>query len=185
MPGRPVRPLLSPRAGVSERTTFVPERFQAALALPALSGALLIAAVLFFALMPTRGYELPVTLAPVALEAAEAELPPGQVVLHVSGEETLLNGAPIELRSLEAPLRAALAGQPDPVVVFDAKDDLPYGEVVRMLDAIHTAGGRTVALAPSISAFLQVETTNDSSRATPSPPLARPVSNAQQLEEAP
>ncbi len=184
MRSRPLPPLLSPRARAA-RPRLVPRSLRTTSGLPLLAGVLLLLAVLFTALMPTQRHVLPVTLVPVHLEPGGESLPPGQVVFHLEDGTALLNGSPIAPEGLEPPLRASLAGQPDPVVILDAHDEMPYGDVVRVIEAIHEAGGNTVALAPDISAFLNVEEA-DTDENLPSTGTATGAPNPiHDVEEAP
>jgi biopolymer transport protein ExbD len=62
-----------------------------------------------------------------------------QLVLTEQGT-LLLNGASTTFDQLPAKLRAVHAGQPDSQVMIEAEEKVQHGQIVRLLDAVRSAG---------------------------------------------
>lgn len=64
-----------------------------------------------------------------------------RVVISLSADDKLyLDGKPTDLKSLEAALQKAKAGNPDVVLQFSADKAASYGSVVAIVDAARAAG---------------------------------------------
>ena len=58
----------------------------------------------------------------------------------------MLDGAPVTFESLAASLSALRARRPDAQITIDAETGVPHGQVVRLLDAVRTAGFHGVGI---------------------------------------
>jgi biopolymer transport protein ExbD len=101
--------------------------------------------LIFFTLTSTfkRAGELDLQL-PESTTAGPARGAPNQpapldLVLTAQGT-LLLDGAPTSFEALPQELRAVREAQPDRPVVIEAETDVDHGQVVRLLDAVRTAG---------------------------------------------
>lgn len=71
---------------------------------------------------------------------------PVELVLTEQGT-LLLDGSPTTFEKLLPALRALHAREPDGQVMIEAEEAVPHGHVVRLLDAVRTAGFRGVGIA--------------------------------------
>ena len=71
---------------------------------------------------------------------------PVELVLTEQGT-LMLDGSPTTFEKLVPGLRALHARQPDGQVMIEAEETVPHGQVVRLLDAVRTAGFRGVGIA--------------------------------------
>lgn len=75
-----------------------------------------------------------------------ADAPP-PLVLTLGRDATLrLNQEALTEAELPAKLKAVLAGRAAPIIFFDAEDDVPYGEAMRVLDRARDAAAGTLAV---------------------------------------
>ena len=83
------------------------------------------------------------TAAPTHAAASDK---PVELVLTERGT-LLLDGSPTTFDRLLPGLRALHAREPDGQVMIEAEEAVPHGQVVRLLDAVRTAGFRGVGIA--------------------------------------
>jgi len=83
------------------------------------------------------------TAAPTHTAASDK---PVELVLTEQGT-LLLDGAPTTFEKLLPGLRALHEREPDGQVMIEAEEAVPHGQVVRLLDAVRTAGFRGVGIA--------------------------------------
>jgi biopolymer transport protein ExbD len=101
--------------------------------------------VLFLIATTTFRSEQPAAVKVTLPEAATAEElgkeKVARVVISLSADDKLyLDGQPTDLKSLEAALQKAKAGNPDVVLQFSADKAASYGSVVAIVDAARAAG---------------------------------------------
>jgi biopolymer transport protein ExbD len=101
--------------------------------------------LIFFTLTSTfkRAGELDLQLPESTTAGPTASAGPGQqpVALVLTEQGTLLlDGAPTSFEALPPKLRALREREPDRQVLIEAEKDVGHGEVVRLLDAVRTAG---------------------------------------------
>ena len=75
---------------------------------------------------------------------------PVDLVLTEQGT-LLLDGAPTTFEALLPKLRAMREREPDRQVLIEAEKEVGYGQVVRLLDAVRTAGFKGVGLGVSVT----------------------------------
>jgi biopolymer transport protein ExbD len=83
------------------------------------------------------------TAAPTRAGASDK---PVELVLTEQGT-LMLDGSPTTFDKLLAGLRALHEREPDGQVMIEAEEAVPHGQVVRLLDAVRTAGFRGVGIA--------------------------------------
>ena len=134
--------------------SFAPRKLQVMPNLTPLMDVALLLIATFLALGPLFTRQFPLALPPVEVRAATQGMPPNQVVVRVDANSLTLNGAPIAENMLEEALRTSLAGQRNPVVIFDAQLELPYERVAVLLDIFQRAGAKSVGLASDLGSHL-------------------------------
>ena len=82
---------------------------------------------------------------------AEQSDPPADdskpVVLTVDADGTVrINKSPVEKRELKDKLSRIFAARKDPILFFNAGDDVPYGVAAEVMDIARTGGARTISL---------------------------------------
>src|SRR5690606_37990229 len=86
---------------------------------------------------------------PQKSEAKEARTDDGDppAVLSLSKDGTLrINREPVGRDELDQRLKRIFAASGDTVLVFDAGDDVPYGDAVAVMDLARSAGALTIAV---------------------------------------
>jgi biopolymer transport protein ExbD len=68
------------------------------------------------------------------------------VVEYGPNRELSINGEPFAVEALGDKLAERLRGSRQKVVFFKADDDVPYGEVVRLMDVARGVGAQTLAV---------------------------------------
>lgn len=76
---------------------------------------------------------------------SEASKPPVDLVLTERGT-LLMDGSPTTFEAVESRLRSAHDRQPDRQVMIEAEERVEHGKVVRLLDAVRTAGFTGVSI---------------------------------------
>lgn len=82
-------------------------------------------------------------------EAKEARTDDGDppAVLSLSRDGTLrINREPVSPDELDQKLKRIFAASGDTVLIFDAGDDVPYGDAVVVMDLARSAGALTIAV---------------------------------------
>jgi len=140
--------------------SHAPRRLEVIPNLTPLVNVALLVMVIFLALAPLFGRQMPVMLTPVELKVAEV-LPPDQVVIRVSPTGVAVNGQPVLEEQLRDALKPLIAQNLEGLVLIDADLELPYERVVNLLDIVREAGGRSVGLTPDLSTFVSPVTPGD------------------------
>jgi biopolymer transport protein ExbD len=80
-------------------------------------------------------------------EQQQPQLPNTTIVVSLTATRELeLNGQPVSIESLVPKLKKRLEAKRSRVVFFQADDEVPYGEVVSLMDVAKGAGAETLAV---------------------------------------
>jgi biopolymer transport protein ExbD len=107
---------------------------------------LLVLLVIFMAALPMtqKGTDVDV---PAQTQAPGVTRDPGQIVVEVAADRTVaVNSQPVSIDGLTATLRDVFADRHDKTLFVIGAPVLPYGEVVRVIDAAKAAGVQRVGV---------------------------------------
>jgi biopolymer transport protein ExbD len=106
--------------------------------------------LIFFMLTSTfkRAGELELNLpeSTTAQPAGPGDSPESASLVLTEKGTLMLDGAPVTFDALPARLRAVREQRPDAQIMIDAETGVPHGQVVRLLDAVRTAGFHGVGI---------------------------------------
>jgi biopolymer transport protein ExbD/biopolymer transport protein TolR len=107
----------------------------------------LVLLIIFMVVTPLLVKQFYVHLPPEQQPDRPVEADEPQVLLQLDASGSLqLNGRAIERAELPDRLRRIFAAREDDVMFFDATDDAPYGEAVKVMDVCRGAGAITIGL---------------------------------------
>jgi biopolymer transport protein ExbD len=79
--------------------------------------------------------------------SGSSERPPRLLTINVTGVEVIVDRSPVATHLLDALIRERLEGRADTVVQVRAARELPYSQVLPVIDACRRAGVASVRLA--------------------------------------
>lgn len=106
----------------------------------------LVLLIIFIVIAPLLTSQIPIQIPEQQKEDIPVETQPDnkQIVLKVSmnGAEVALaiNGAPVSRKELGGQLKKYFTNRAKKLLFFDASDDVPYGEVVKIMEIVHSQG---------------------------------------------
>ncbi|HEY8925255.1 MAG TPA: biopolymer transporter ExbD [Polyangia bacterium] len=107
----------------------------------------LVLLIIFMVLTPSTLKHLTATVPKKADDSTPQ--PPGEspiMVEYTAKRELSLNGEAVAPEELGTKLGDRLRGDNSKVVFFKAEDDVPYGEVIHLMDVARGSGARTLAV---------------------------------------
>jgi len=107
----------------------------------------LVLLIIFMVLTPSTLKHLTATVPKKADDSTPQ--PPGEspiMVEYTAKRELSLNGEAVAPEELGTKLSERLRGDNSKVVFFKAEDDVPYGEVIHLMDLARGSGARTLAV---------------------------------------
>jgi len=109
---------------------------------------LLVLLVIFMVITPLDPVGLSALVPSPASDSERQSSPATPVVIMVRKSGLEINSQPLLLAQLPLRLHGIFHGRPGATVFIDGEPDLEYGDVARVIDAIHGAGIRRVGLMP-------------------------------------
>ncbi|RME47058.1 MAG: biopolymer transporter ExbD [Deltaproteobacteria bacterium] len=106
----------------------------------------LVLLIIFMVVTPLMQEEFPVSVP--EQDDQVVEVAPDQdiqlLVRYKADGSVLLNYKPLPREELEESVRALLLKKSDKIVFFEAEDDANFGEAIAVMDALRSAGAKTI-----------------------------------------
>jgi len=106
----------------------------------------LVLLIIFMVLTPSMIKHLPAAVPKKDEDMTPLPAETPIVVEYTSKRELTVNGEPIGSEALASRLTERLRGDRIKVVFFKAGDDVPYGEVVKLMDIARGVGAKTLGI---------------------------------------
>ena len=107
----------------------------------------LVLLIIFMVLTPSTLKHLTANVPPKSDEPAPPAPTDSTIVVEYGpSRELSINNEPVALEALAEKLTERLRGSRQKVVFFKADDEVPYGEVVRLMDIARGVGAQTLAI---------------------------------------
>lgn len=118
----------------------------------------LVLLIVFMVVTPMLSKQFWIHLPAEPQDEAPSQPPPERdepIVVTVDSNGTIrILREVVSMREFGARLRSVLSDRPGVTVFFDAENDAPYGRAVEVLDQMHGAGARTIAVSTESLASL-------------------------------